>query len=197
LIFALDATASRSRTWARACELQAETFNATAGLGGLLGQLVFYRGAECKTSAWIDNADALHALMRSVHCVTGGRQIARILRHAITETQSERVGAVIFVGDCMEENADELCRLAAELGRLETPVFVFQEGNSAPVARAFAAIAAASGGAHLQFDLASIERLRELLGAVASYAVGGHEALVAYGANNPEARLLLSHLSKA
>ena len=35
LIFALDATASREPTWDRACRIQGEMFEATAGLGGL------------------------------------------------------------------------------------------------------------------------------------------------------------------
>jgi len=34
LIFALDATASREPTWDRACRIQGEMFEATAGLGG-------------------------------------------------------------------------------------------------------------------------------------------------------------------
>ena len=54
LIFALDATASREPTWDRACRIQGEMFDATAGLGGLDVRLVFYRGfAECKASRWM------------------------------------------------------------------------------------------------------------------------------------------------
>ena len=57
LIFALDATASRGPTWDRACRIQGEMFEATAGLGGLEIQLVFYRGfAECKASRWMTGA---------------------------------------------------------------------------------------------------------------------------------------------
>ena len=43
-MFAMDATASREPTWDQACDLQAEMFPATDGLGGLEVQLVFYRG---------------------------------------------------------------------------------------------------------------------------------------------------------
>ena len=53
LIFALDATASRDPTWDRACRLQGEMFEVTAGLGGLDVQLVFYRGfAEIGRASW-------------------------------------------------------------------------------------------------------------------------------------------------
>ena len=44
LIFALDATASRQPTWDRACQLQGDMFAATADIGGLAVQLVWYRG---------------------------------------------------------------------------------------------------------------------------------------------------------
>ena len=38
-----------------------------------------------------------------------------------------------------------------------------------------------SRGAYLRFDLASADRLKDLLGAVAVYAAGGYRALTAYG----------------
>src|SRR5215469_9573859 len=56
VIFAMDATASRAPTWDRASYVQAEMFEATAGIGGLELQLVFYRGYdECKASRWVTN----------------------------------------------------------------------------------------------------------------------------------------------
>ena len=134
--------------------------------------------------------------MRQVYCVAGGTQISRVLRHALAETKMQRVGAVIFVGDAMEEQPQQLYPLAQELGRLETPLFVFQEGQVDVVAATFRQLAAFSGGAYLGFDLAGIERLKELLGAIAIYAVGGHEALVKASRTNEGARLLLTHLRR-
>ena len=59
LIFAMDATASREPSWDRACRIQGEMFEATAALGGLEVQLVFYRGFdECKASQWLSTAAA-------------------------------------------------------------------------------------------------------------------------------------------
>src|SRR5271168_758067 len=84
LIFAMDATASREPTWDRACRLQGEMFEATAALGGLEVQLVFYRGFnECKASRWLANAPSLHKAMRAVRCLGGETQIARVLAHAL------------------------------------------------------------------------------------------------------------------
>jgi hypothetical protein len=182
LIFALDATASREPTWDRACHIQGEMFEATAGLGGLEIQLVFYRGfAECKASRWATSAAELHRIMRSVHCVGGETQIERVLSHAIRETGRRRVNALVFVGDAMEEKVDRLCQLAGELGLLGVPIFLFHEGRDRTAAAAFKQMASLSRGAYLSFDLASAGRLKELLAAVAVYAAGGYRALAAYG----------------
>jgi hypothetical protein len=181
LIFALDATASRELTWDRACRIQSEMFEATAGIGGLSTQLVYYRGFnECKASRWLSTAADMHRVMRSVTCVGGETQIQRVLEHAIHETQKQKLGAVIFVGDAMEEHVDRLCRLAAELGALKTPIFVFHEGHDPFARSALQRLAQLSHGAYLPFDLASIDRLKELLAAIAVYVTSGYAALKSY-----------------
>ena len=182
LIFALDATASREPSWDRACRIQGEMFEATAALGGLDVKLVYYRGFnECKASRWMSNAADLHRVMRVVSCLGGETQIERVLDHALAETKKQRVNALVFVGDAMEENVDRLCQLAGELGLNGVPIFLFHEGGNPIVARAFQQMARLSRGAYLRFDLASADRLKDLLGAVAVYAAGGYRALSAYG----------------
>ena len=42
-------------------------------------------------------------------------QIARIFRHALKEHKAQKIKALVFVGDALEENADELCNLAGSL----------------------------------------------------------------------------------
>ena len=182
LIFALDATASREPSWDRACRIQGEMFEATAALGGLDVKLVYYRGFnECKASRWMTNAADLHRVMRAVFCVGGETQIERVLAHALAETKKRRVNALVFVGDAMEENVDRLCQLAGELGLNGVPIFMFQEGGNPVAAKAFQHMATLSRGAYVRFDLASADRLKELLAAVAVYAAGGYRALAAYG----------------
>ncbi len=182
LIFALDATASREPSWDRACRIQGEMFEATAALGGINVKLVYYRGFnECQASRWMTNAADLHRVMRAVHCVGGETQIERVLAHALTETKKQRVSALIFVGDAMEENVDRLCRLAGELGLNGVPIFLFHEGSDPIAGKAFQQFAKLSHGAYIRFDLASAGRLRELLAAVAVFAAGGYRALTAYG----------------
>ena len=197
LIFALDATASREPTWDRACRIQGEMFEATAALGGLDVRLVFYRGfAECKASRWMQNAPELHKAMSAVSCIGGETQIERVLEHSIGETKKQRVHALVFVGDAMEENADRLCKLAGELGLLGTPIFIFHEGGDATAAAAFKQIAKLSRGAYLSFDLASADKLKELLAAVAVYAAGGYRALADLSAKKGgDLRLLTAQLS--
>jgi hypothetical protein len=178
LIFALDATASREPTWDRASDVQAQMFLEAGRFGGLEVQLVYYRGFhECKASRWVKNPAELLRLMTGVMCRAGQTQIRRVLRHALGETRRQRVNALVFVGDCCEEDVDELGALAGELGLLGIRAFLFQEGSDPKATRAFRDIARLTGGAHCAFDRNSPSELRDLLGAVAAYASGGKDAL--------------------
>lgn len=194
LVFAMDATASREPTWDRACQIQGEMFRATDALGGLDVQLVFYRGfGECKTSPWVSSSAALVRRMTAVFCLAGQTQIAKVLRHATAETKRRKVNALVFVGDCMEENVDELAQLAGELGLLGVPAFMFHEGGDPIAAKAFKEIARLTRGAYCPFDAASAQQLKDLLSAVAVYAAGGRRALEDYGKAKGGFVLQLTH----
>jgi hypothetical protein len=182
VVFALDATASREATWSQAQSLHAEMFSAAAALGGLEVQLVYYRGmGECRASGWTASPDRLLGLLGKVACIGGETQIRKVLRHAVDEAGRGRIHAVVFVGDCMEEDVDSLCTLAGQLGLMGVPVFLFHEGSDAVAARAFAQVAKLSGGACCRFDLSAPDQLRALLRAVAVYAAGGRKALTELG----------------
>lgn len=178
LIFCLDATASRQATWDRASALQGDMFVKTRGIGELDIQLAYYRGYdECKASPWLSNPAALLRLMKKITCIAGRTQISRILKHGIAEAKQNSVQAMVFIGDCVEEDIDQLGDLAGQLRLLNLPVFVFQEGLNATASMAFSQIARISGGAHCRFDHHSAEQLGQLLNAVAVYAAGGRSAL--------------------
>lgn len=197
LIFAMDATASRQPTWDRACHIQGEMFKETSALGGLEIQLVFYRGfGECKASSWLSNSDELLRRMTSVSCFAGHTQIGKVLKRAADETRKEKVGALVFVGDAVEEDIDHLGHLAGELGVLGVPCFMFHEGHDPIAAGAFQQIARLSGGAYCAFDASSARQLRDLLAAVAVYAAGGRRALVDYGRKAGGPVLQLTHQVK-
>lgn len=197
LMFAIDATASREPTWDMACHLQSEMFEETANLGGLDVQLVYYRGfGECRATPWVSNSRDLVERMNRVRCLGGRTQIRKVLHHAMKETKQQPVDALVFVGDCMEEDVDKLCHQAGELGLLGVRAFMFHEGGEPVARRAFEQIAQLTGGAYCPFDAGSARQLKELLSAVAVYAAGGRRALEDMGAKRGGAALLITHQMK-
>jgi len=178
LIFALDATMSRQPTWDQACKLQADMFLEAAGVGGLDIQLVYYRGlAECRASPWIAEPQRLGALMSRIDCRGGHTQIGKVLSHARREYDGQKVAALVFVGDAMEESLDDLCASAGELGLRNVKAFMFQEGYDPVCEQAFREIARLTGGAFCRFTPGAAHELAELLRAAAAYAAGGMKAL--------------------
>lgn len=179
LIFALDATMSRQPTWDMACALQADMFREAGAIGSLDIRLVYYRGlSECRATGWISDSAQLAKLMSKIDCRGGNTQIGKVLSEARREAAASGVRAVVFVGDAMEERIDDLCAKAGELGLLNVPVFMFQEGHDADAEAAFKEIARLSRGAYCKFDPGAAAQLRELLRAAAAYAAGGREALL-------------------
>jgi hypothetical protein len=198
LVFAMDATMSREPTWDMALALQADMFRAVEEVGGLDVQLVFFRGAgECRASHWVSEPKELARLMTQVACHGGYTQIGKVLSHARAEAQKRKVNALVYVGDAMEENVDDLAGRAGELALTGVPAFLFQEGHDPAATRAFAEIARLTKGAACRFDAGSASQLRELLTAVAVYAAGGQRALTALlesGRAREGARLLLAQM---
>jgi hypothetical protein len=180
LIFGLDATASREWAWDTACKLQADMFREVAATGGLDVQLVYYRGDDqCAASRWTSDTRHLTKIMTGLMCRAGHTQLRKILVHAQKETQLLKVGALIFIGDALEEGEDELIPEARELGRLGVPAFMFQEGHDREVETVFREIARITHGAYCRFDPGAARQLGELLKAVAVYVTGGTAALAA------------------
>ncbi len=192
LIFALDATMSRQPTWDLAQSLQAKMFDAASGLGGLDVQLVYFRGmGECRASNFVSGGQGLGQLMSRIDVRGGTTQIKRVLAHARDEAKRAKVGALIFIGDAMEENPDTLAALAGELALLGVKAFMFQEGQDPAARRTFGEIARLTGGAYSAFDAGASARLAALLRAAAAYAAGGHAALVRVADGDSAARTLI------
>jgi hypothetical protein len=195
LIFALDATMSRQPTWDLAQALQGKMFQVAAGLGGLDVQLVYFRGLnECRASNFVSGGQGLAELMGRIQVRGGETQIRKVLVHARDEAKRVKVGALVFVGDAMEENPDRLAALAGELALLGLKAFMFQEGRDPAAQRTFSEIARLTGGAYSAFDAGASARLEALLRAAAAYAAGGHAALARESGSDPAARLLLSQM---
>ena len=191
LIFGIDATASRQAAWDQACKLQADMFDAVAGSGSLEIKLIYYRGArgECTAFPWTGDTKKLAKTMSGIMCEGGNTQIAKILGHVAREHDKAPVAALAFVGDAMEEELDKLCNLAS---KLRVPTFTFLEGDDETAETAFREIARLTHGAFARFDAGAADQLRDLLKAVAAYAVGGAAALE----GKPGSVLLLEQLKK-
>jgi len=197
LLIGIDATASREATWNLATAVQGEMFISASSSGGLDVRLAFYRGFdEFKVSKWTSDGHELARLMSAVHCLAGRTQIARLLRYAAEQRRESRLDAVVFVGDCCEEDVDAVGHEAGQLGLLGLPVFVFQEGGDRTASRLFPQIAMLTRGAYAKFDRSSPDELKRLLGAVAAYAAGGRAALLKYGKDQGGAAALLTNQMK-
>ena len=208
LVFALDATMSRQPTWDLAVQLQSAMFEQAAKIGGLDIQLVCYRGVdEVGHTPWLSDVHELVSRMSMIKCDAGATKIGGVLRRVRAEHEREKIGAVIFVGDAVEEAPHEL--YAATVG--QPPWFLFQENDApvvtldrygAPVASfdtpvqqvetTFREIARMTGGAYARFDSGAAARLEQLLRAVAAFAVGGTKALA--NMRGEEARKLLGQM---
>jgi hypothetical protein len=193
LVLALDATMSRQPTWDLACELQAQMFDAAGRTGKLAVQLVYFRGfGECRASRFVSDTNALKELMVKIQCQGGRTQIGKVLSHALKETKREKVNALVYIGDAMEEEVDDLAAKAGELGLHGVPIFAFQEGHDGAAETALRELARLTKGAWFRFDRSSAATLSRLLSAVAVYATGGLKALEARG--RPEDRQMIEHL---
>lgn len=183
MIFAMDATASREPTWDRACNVQAEMFLSAEGLGGLDVQLVHFRGlGDLDASPWYRRPSDLMGRMTGVRCLPGPTQIGRVLSHAVREARQNRVGALVYVGDSVEEDPARLYRRAGELTLLNVPMFIFYEETEEPEVTAMAVpvfqeLARLTRGACCRLDSDSAGQLGELLRGAALFAAGGWPAL--------------------
>ena len=177
LIFALDATMSRQPTWDIACSLQSEMFEVAQAHGGLATQLVYFRGtAECRASRWTRTSKDMIGWMERFDCRAGRTQLGRILQHIKNEASERRIEAVVYVGDCLEEDPDHIVGLAGDIGLHRIPIFLFQEGDDPLAATIFRDIARVTGGAYGQFDPSAKHKLATYLKGIAAYAASGRDA---------------------
>ena len=195
LIFALDATMSRQTTWDMAATLQGKMFEVAATTGGLDVQLVYFRGlAECRVSRFVGDGAGLAQMMSNIQVQGGQTQWRRALTHARDEARRAKVGALVIVGDAMEENPDALATLAGELALLGVKIFAFQEGVEEIARRTFQELARLTGGAYSSFDAGSSKCLTSLLKAAAAYASGGRAGLAVAARQDGEALKLLRQM---
>lgn len=193
LIFAVDATASREPAWAAARQVTDALVKALPG--ELDVALAVHGGSRVHTfTAFTSNAAALRDQAAGVSCAAGFTRLLPILAASLKQPA---VRVVVYIGDVFEENLLRGRRLADSMGAQGTKLIVLHD-TSDPGARreaeTFWDLAKRTGGCVLPFDASAPGRLRDLLSAVAVYAVGGEKLLRERRRELPGAVALLEHL---
>jgi len=195
LIFGFDATASREPAWDTARTVTDALFGALPG--ELDVALAVHGGSRLHTfTAFTSNAATLRDRAAAITCRAGATRLLPILSRALA-VQGVRV--VIYIGDVFEESPAPARQHADAMGARGIRLIVLHDvadWQARRDAEFFADLARRAGGCVLPFDASSPDRLREVLGAVAVYAVGGTALLEAKRADLPGAALLLRHLPR-
>ncbi len=195
LVFAVDATASREPAWAAARKLTDTLVKALPG--ELDVALAVHGGSRVHTfSAFTSDATTLRDRAAGVACEAGMTRLLPILSASVKQPA---VRVVVYIGDVFEESVIQGHRLADSMGAQGMKLIVLHDTVD-PAARrdseVFWDLAKRTGGCVLPFDANASERLRDLLSAVAVYAVGGEKLLRERQHDLPGAVALLEHFGK-
>ena len=195
LIFGFDATASREPAWAMARGVTDALVKALPG--ELDVALAVHGGSILHTfTAFTSDANALRDRAASIGCIAGFTRLLPILSRALS---NPGVRVVTYIGDVFEESPTRGQKLADAMGQKGIKLIVFHDTNDWNARRdaeVLLDLARRTGGCVLPFDANAPKRLRELLAAVAVYAVGGEEMLEEKREELPGAVMLLEHLRR-
>jgi hypothetical protein len=193
LIFGFDATASREPAWAAARTVTDALVQALPG--ELDVALAVHGGSILHTfTEFTSNPNTLRDRAAGISCIAGYTRLLSILSRALS---SDGVRVVVYIGDVFEESPGRGHKLADAMGLKGIKLIVLHDTadwNARRDAEVFLDLARRTGGCVLPFDANAPARLRELLAAVAVYAVGGEELLNERREELPAAPLLLQHL---
>ncbi len=195
LIFGFDATASRERAWATARTVTDALVKALPG--ELDVALAVHGGSMLHTfTDFTADANALRDRAAGISCIAGMTRLLPILSRALA---NPGVRVVVYIGDVFEESPVRGGKLADAMGQQGIRLIVLHDTvdwTARRDAEVFLDLARRTGGCVLPFDANAPARLRELLAAVAVYAVGGERLLREREAELPGAPLLLRHLGE-
>jgi hypothetical protein len=195
LIFAVDATASREPAWAAARQVTDALVKALPG--ELDVALAVHGGNRVHTfTGFTSDPATLRDRAAGVTCQAGLTRLLPILSSSLKQ-QSVRV--VIYIGDVFEESLPHGRTIADAMGARGTKLIVLHDTADRSARRdaeLFWDLAKRTGGCVLPFDASASGRLRDILSAVAVYAVGGEKLLRERRHALPGAVALLEHLDK-
>jgi len=193
LVFAVDATASREPAWAAARQVTDALVKALPG--ELDVALAVHGGSRVHTfTGFTNDAATLRDRAAGVTCQAG---LTRLLPILAASLKQRAVRVIVYIGDVFEESLPNGRRLADELAERGTKLIVLHDTSDRAARRDaeyFWDLAKRTGGCVLPFDASAPGRLRDLLSAVAVYAVGGEKLLRERRHALPGAVALLEHL---
>jgi len=195
LVFAVDATASREPAWEAA---RRATDTLVKALPGKLDvALAVHGGSRVHIfTAFTDDVATLRDRAAGVVCQAG---LTRLLPILSASLKRPAVRVVIYIGDVFEESLAEGRRLADAMGAKGIKLIVLHDTADAaarPYSEVFWDLARRTGGCVLPFNANASDRLRDILSAVAVYAVGGEELLEERRHELPGAVALLENLGR-
>jgi hypothetical protein len=194
LIFGFDATASREPAWTTARTVTDALVKALPG--ELDVALAVHGGSMLHTfTEFTADPNTLRDRAAGIRCIAGMTRLLPILSRAMS---NPGVRVVIYIGDVFEESPERGRKLADAMGLKGVKLIVLHDTtdwNAKRDAEVFLDLARRTGGCVLPFDANAPARLRELLAAVAVYAVGGELLLKEKQDELAAAPLLLEHLA--
>ncbi len=195
LVFAVDATASREPAWAAARQVTDALVQALPG--ELDVALAVHGGSRVHTfTGFTSDARTLRDRAAGVTCQAGSTRLLPILSASLKQPA---VRVVVYIGDVLEESLAHGRPLADQMGAQGIKLFVLHDTadrSAQRYAEVFWDLAKRTGGCVLPFDPSAPGRLRDLLSAMAVYAVGGEKLLRARRHELPGAVALLEHLNR-
>jgi len=193
LVFAFDATASREPAWATARQVTDALVKVLPG--ELDVALAVHGGSMLHTfTDFTDNANTLRDRAAGIRCLAGFTRMLPILARSL---KRPGVRVIVYIGDVFEESLARGRKLADELAARGIKLIVLHDTSDAAArgnAEIFQDLARRTGGCVLPFDINAPDKLRDLLAAVAVYAVGGSKLLREKRSELPGALVLLDHL---
>jgi hypothetical protein len=191
----VDATASREPAWAAARQVTDALVKALPG--ELEVALAVHGGSRVHTfTAFTNDAATLRDRAAGVSCEAGLTRLLPILSASLKQPS---VRVIVYIGDVFEESLSRGRQHPDSLGVRGTKLIVLHDTADASARRdaeVFWDLAKRTGGCVLPFDANAPGRLRELLSAVAVYAVGGEKLLRERRHALPGAVALLEHLNR-
>jgi hypothetical protein len=193
LIFGFDATASREPAWATARTVTDALVKALPG--ELDVALAVHGGSMLHTfTEFTADPNRLRDPAAGISCIAGMTRLLPILSRALS---NPGVRVVTYIGDVFEESPLRGRKLADAMGEKGIKLIVLHDTadwNAKRDAEVFLDLARRTGGCVLPFDATAPGRLRDLLAAVAVYAVGGSDLLQQKRDELPGAVMVLEHL---